>query len=255
MILLTSTDSLQVLLGGAVATTQPALFAAFNDMATDGSTFAPGNSNGTTNSTTAVAWVAAPGATTVRQVKYLSLYNADTASVTATIRINDGSNTRILIKATLAAGERIAYIDGHGFSVFAADGSPRGSTVSSVNGLTGAVTLTGANVAEPVNALSIASGTVAINCALGKYFTLSATAAMTTWTFTNLPGTGYAFTLFIWIKQDATGSRVATWPSSFKWSGGTAATLSTTANSVDLLAVTTIDQGVTWDATLAKGFA
>lgn len=109
--------------------------------------------------------------------------------------------------------------------------------------------------APSVNALSIASGVVAIDCALGDYFPLAATAAMTSFTFSNLPASGKAQTIMLRITQDATGSRVATWPSSFKWAGGTAGVLSTAANSVDVLALTTFDQGTTWNATLAKAFA
>jgi flagellar capping protein FliD len=36
------------------------------------------------------------------------------------------------------------------------------------------------------------------------------------------------------LKQDATGSRTATWPSTVKWPGGTAPTLTTTASRTDL---------------------
>jgi hypothetical protein len=133
--------------------------------------------------------------------------------------------------------------------------SVAGSAVSSVNGLTGAVTIGGEIIAEPVSALTNSGGTVAINCALGDYFTLSLTANVTSITFSNLPASGKGQTLMLEIKQDATGSRTATWPSSFKWASGSAGVLSTAANSVDVLALSTFDQGTTWRATLAKGFA
>ena len=42
-------------------------------------------------------------------------------------------------------------------------------------------------------------------------------------------------TYTIIIKQDATGSRTVTWGSNYKWSGGTAPTLSTGANAVDII--------------------
>ena len=126
--------------------------------------------------------------------------------------------------------------------------------VTSVNGATGAVVLGGESIAEPVNALAT-SGAIAIDCALGDYFTLAAAGNMTSFTFSNLPASGKAQTIMIRITQDATGSRVATWPSSFKWAGGSAGVLSTGANSVDMLAITTFNQGTTWNATLAKAFA
>lgn len=40
--------------------------------------------------------------------------------------------------------------------------------------------------------------------------------------------------LTIRLKQDATGSRTVTWNSAYKWTGGTAPTLSTAANAVDV---------------------
>ena len=41
--------------------------------------------------------------------------------------------------------------------------------------------------------------------------------------------------LLLVMKQDGTGSRTATWPATVKWPGGTAPTLSTAANSVDII--------------------
>ena len=37
----------------------------------------------------------------------------------------------------------------------------------------------------------------------------------------------------IWMVQDGTGSRTAAWNSAFKWAGGTAPTLTTTASAID----------------------
>jgi len=39
------------------------------------------------------------------------------------------------------------------------------------------------------------------------------------------------------LIQDATGSRTVTWPAAVLWPGGTAPTLSTGANAVDLVAL------------------
>jgi hypothetical protein len=140
MIILKDTDLLQVLLGGTVTANQAVLYAAFVDV--DAATFdavGAGNSSGLTNNTTAVSWVAAPASGQFRQVKYLSLYNADTATITATARVNDGTNTRILCKVTLAAGERLEYTLDGGFRTVTASGSV--APVSSVNGQTGTVVL------------------------------------------------------------------------------------------------------------------
>lgn len=46
------------------------------------------------------------------------------------------------------------------------------------------------------------------------------------------------FCYLLALKQDATGSRTVTWPSSVKWASGTAPTLTTTAGRVDLIRLT-----------------
>lgn len=62
--------------------------------------------------------------------------------------------------------------------------------------------------------------------------------------------------LELYLLQDATGSRLVTWPGSVKWPSATAPTLSTTANAVDLVALETFDNGTTWYATLVgKAYA
>ena len=98
------------------------------------------------------------------------------------------------------------------------------------------------------------SGSVAVNYALGDYFTLALAGNVSGFTFSNLPGSGKGATLMIRITQDSTPRTVA-WPASFKWAGGSAGAVSTGSGAVDVLAITTFDNGTTWDATLAKAFA
>jgi hypothetical protein len=102
-----------------------------------------------------------------------------------------------------------------------------------------------------VSALTPASGVVTVDCSLGDYFTLAPTADVTSWTFTNVPP---ACTLMIGFTQDSTARTVA-WPSSFRWAGGSAGAVSTGSGAKDLLAITTLDGGATWRATLAKDWA
>ncbi|WP_225784451.1 hypothetical protein [Xenophilus sp. Marseille-Q4582] len=105
--------------------------------------------------------------------------------------------------------------------------------------------------ADAVNALAIASGVVNIDLSLGNYFTLALTANVTNITFTNAPSAGRARSLMLRITQDSTARTVA-WPSSFRWEGSAPA-VSTGSGAVDLLALTSFDQGTKWDATLSKG--
>ena len=56
------------------------------------------------------------------------------------------------------------------------------------------------------------------------------------------PAAGGQFTLL--LKQDATGSRTVTWPSTVRWAGGTAPTLTATAGRTDV--VTFLSDGAYW---------
>jgi len=53
-----------------------------------------------------------------------------------------------------------------------------------------------------------------------------------TYTFTAPAGPAF---LSLKVIQDATGSRAVTWPASVKWPSGTAPTLSTAANAIDIV--------------------
>ena len=93
------------------------------------------------------------------------------------------------------------------------------------------------------NATSGATDTIDLEDGNVHNVTLTANC---TFTFSNPPasGTSGSFTLF--LNQDGTGSRTATWPGSVKWAGGTAPTLTTTASRTDILVFTTIDAGTIW---------
>ena len=87
MILLDNINrSLQVVLAGAVTANQLPVVASYVDIAQGGFTMqAAATSTTATNSTTPVTAVAAPGAAVTRQLKYLSIQNADTAPATVTV--------------------------------------------------------------------------------------------------------------------------------------------------------------------------
>lgn len=116
------------------------------------------------------------------------------------------------------------------------------------------VSVGGGGDRSTVTAVSSTSGAVAIDYGLGDYFTLTLSENITSWSFDNMPGSGHGATLMIQITQDSTPRTVA-WPSSFRWAGGAAGTISAGSGAVDLLAITTFDNGTTWRATLAKDFS
>jgi hypothetical protein len=133
MIILQDTnDSIEILLGSAVTTNNLPYYAAWADTTT--STFAPGQSNGTSNGVTAVTVVSSPGASTTRTLKFLSVYNADTVPATLTVRFNDNSTTRILTSVILQVGDRLEYTDTVGFRVTTSTGVLKtGTTTVALN--------------------------------------------------------------------------------------------------------------------------
>ena len=94
--------------------------------------------------------------------------------------------------------------------------------------------------------------TVNTDAALSNNFTLTAAQNFTLANPTNLTD---GMILNFRIKQDATGSRVVTWGSKFKFPGGTAGVLSTTANAVDFMSCYYDGPSDTLDCVLNKAFA
>ena len=126
LILTQTTDSLQVKLAATVATSQAQCFASFRN--TTSSAISPLRNATNTNNTTAVTLVSSPSASEQRVVDYASVYNADTASVTATVLFNANGTLYELFVATLAPGEKLEYQEGIGFSVIAFNGGVKTAT-------------------------------------------------------------------------------------------------------------------------------
>jgi len=90
------------------------------------------------------------------------------------------------------------------------------------------------------------SGTsYSVNMQNGNMFKITRTGNCT-YSFTNPPASGKGGKFTLILVQDATGGRTTTWPVSVKWPAGTAPTLTTTANAVDMLTFITTDGGTTW---------
>lgn len=124
IILNTTTKSLELVLAGSITTNQLAFVASFVDISqvNFGLTGAD-SSNGASNDTTVVSMVAAPAADTSRQIKFLSIFNADTAAATVTVQYDDNGTNRTVCKVTLPVGASLVYTDGEGFRVISAAGA------------------------------------------------------------------------------------------------------------------------------------
>jgi hypothetical protein len=130
VILLTATNQTLELVTSAATSTD--VYVAFVDITT--TTFAPGQQNANIASATTTAILAAPAASTQRQVKFLSVRNkSTTASQTVTLLHDTATVERSLTATlTLAAGEVLEYNDGTGFVVKNAAGQVKQTATDTI---------------------------------------------------------------------------------------------------------------------------
>jgi len=103
------------------------------------------------------------------------------------------------------------------------------------------------NYTESLETISSSSGTLTANLNNANEFKTTLTENVTTFTISNVSQENNIVQGFnIEIAQDSTGGRTFAFPASVKWAGGTAPTLSTGANAIDILGFKTSDKGVTW---------
>lgn len=106
MITLKSTSILKVKLGGAPGT-EADWYVAYSNSA--GKSL--GIEKGVTNSTTDVT-ILSKATFGLVHAEYVSVYNADSSAITATITLADNGTDRILAVESIAAGETLVYSDG-----------------------------------------------------------------------------------------------------------------------------------------------
>lgn len=205
MFLDTTTRKLQALMAEVVTTTNPMVVVDWVDIvvATGGT---PGCTPTNLNGVTAVDIVAAPAASTIRKVNYLSLYNVDTVAHIVTVRYNDNATLYTIGKWSLAVGDTLVFTDSEGFYVLdssgqvktvapAVSGSWQRTTVLTSgtahivgpNSRTAFVRLVGAGAGGggvPLNAAG--NGSVGGGGAAGSYAEK---------TFTVIPGTSYTYAI------------------------------------------------------------
>lgn len=80
----------------------------------------------------------------------------------------------------------------------------------------------------------------------GNHAEIDLTEDVTTLTISNPPASGKVGMMMIDFKQDGTGGWAVTFPSAIKWAGGTAPTITTTANRTDTVTIRTKDGGTTY---------
>ena len=99
---------------------------------------------------------------------------------------------------------------------------------------------------ETYASVTSSSNATTVDCEAANSFAHTLTEN-TTFTFSNPPASGTAYTLSLEIIQDASASGyTVTWPGSVIWPNATAPTLTATANAKDVFVFYTRDGGTVW---------
>lgn len=145
IILDATTKKLQLVLSGVVTTTELDWITSYVDITT--TAFTPGSSDGTSNGTTAVDIIAAPAASTQRQLKHIAIQNRDTVSATVTLRYNDNATIRKIAVISLSSGYQLIMDCNGDISIYDTSGKLlTAASASDLTGSTGIVAETAANV-------------------------------------------------------------------------------------------------------------
>lgn len=95
-----------------------------------------------------------------------------------------------------------------------------------------------------------------LDYAQGSTQDLTLTASSVTLSISNPPDSGKLCKFTLYLRQDGTGSRTVTWPLSVKWPSASAPTLTAIANRLDIIELSTINGGTSWQGrVVAQNFA
>lgn len=123
--IVTTAQSLQILLAGAITTNQLEFTIVYENEFKSGET-STANNHGLTNSGTAVTFLAAPtSAGEKRTLQRANVFNADTVNATVTVRLNDNGTLRRLVVVTLSTLETLVYETSNGWYVLTALGATK----------------------------------------------------------------------------------------------------------------------------------
>lgn len=263
LVLDTTTKTIQVAMSGAAATANPDFTAAFAD--NNGTSFVEAASDGALSGSTDVVVVAAPASGFRRIIKKIFIENKDTAAVTITVKYDNNGTQRTIAKVTLQVGD--TWTTDGTFDTNGALKQTLGSvnlnsvtgTLGVANGGTGLTSLTAGRIPygngtsalgnesnltydEANNRFGVVGTGYSPNITLTDAATVAwdtTTGQVATFTFVSsnrtmgapsslVSGAFYALA----VIQNA-GSNTLTWNSVFKWTSGTAPTLSTAASAKD----------------------
>jgi hypothetical protein len=115
-----------------------------------------------------------------------------------------------------------------------------GGILSADGGLSGRIK----NFNEDISTLTISSNAITLDLSVANDFKVSLTANITTITVSNWTASK-STPVVLRLTQDGTGGRTVTLPAGWKWSGGTAPTITATANKTDIILLYSDDGGTT----------
>lgn len=120
LILAQTTDTIEILLGGAPVAQLPVV-ASFRDISA--TTYTPGRSAINTNGVTPIVAVAAPADSVQRVIDFINIFNPNVANAQVTVRLNLNGTRFVLTTVILAQGERLVYQEGIGWQAFTTAGA------------------------------------------------------------------------------------------------------------------------------------
>lgn len=272
MLIIDSTKTITAVLSGAPATTNPDFFASYGD---DTSAVLSENSNqGAMNGTTPVTIVTSPTIGTKRIIKDIYFYNKDTAPVV--IELLSGAVT--ILKTSIPIGGNLS-IGATGATVTDSSGATNTTTTASGNAaITGGTidstviggttpaaatvtTLTVTNetivdkgVQRKLTTLGAATGGITLDFSLTADHEITLTGNVTSVTITPpVVAAGYVKRCTLKINTGAGSFTMAGWDADIRWAGGTAPTITTTANKVDYVTMEVNNAGQIL-ATISQNF-
>lgn len=121
MLLNATTETIQAVMLAAHATNPPRFFSEYGSYDASGN-LTPGGASGALNGTTDVNIVGAPGASTTRVVRRITIHNTDTATNTFIVKFDPTGTETELARAQLEPNERLVYDLGGDWVVYTATG-------------------------------------------------------------------------------------------------------------------------------------
>lgn len=110
---------LEAVLAGAVAANQPEVHVDYSDWNQLGERSAPDSFRVALNGATDVTILAAPVGSPKREPIEVNIYNKDTASVVVTVKTDDGTTERIIVRRTLTTLQTLCWKTNVGWFVLA----------------------------------------------------------------------------------------------------------------------------------------